>query len=130
MPEDLLTRIQRETHERLCELRAPVDEHNRLQAELRALETDPEPPVDLESLALPAAVLEPSRTSEPLKAPEPSAHVVRLPVRSRAPPRTRMVSPKVARADAPRSSSSASTSSWGAGRTPTPTFPGSRRRRP
>jgi hypothetical protein len=35
--EDLLTRIKRETHERLEELRAAVEESDRLRGELRAL---------------------------------------------------------------------------------------------
>ena len=75
MTEDLLTRIQRETNERLEALRGAVEEHDGLQADLRALEAAPEPPaVD----------------------PEPSANVVRLPV-TRSIPRAQMVSPKVAR---------------------------------
>ncbi len=69
MAEDLLTRIQREMHERLQELRGAVDEHDRLAVDLRALEAAPGPP---------------------------PANVVRLPVK-RELPRTRMVSPKVAR---------------------------------
>jgi hypothetical protein len=74
MTEDLLTRIQRETHERLRELRGAVDEHDRLQGELGALEAVPEPRV----------------------VPEPSVHVMRFPAR-RPLSRTRAVSPKVAR---------------------------------
>jgi hypothetical protein len=110
MDEDLLTKIQRETHERLRELRGAMDEHDRLQGELSALDAAPvspvglEPPAALEAVpeqsvaldveseppATPEAVLEPSPV-----APEPFANVVRLPVRH--PPRMRMVSPKVAR---------------------------------
>ena len=41
MAEDLLTRIQRETHERLRELQGAVDEHERLRGELRVLDTAP-----------------------------------------------------------------------------------------
>jgi hypothetical protein len=118
MDEDLLTRIQRETHERLCELRGAVEEHARLQADLSALDTAPEPLADLElTTALKAAPelpvvskppvaldtdtdselsLAPRAVPEPPAAPESSANVVRLPVRSCL-PRTRMVSPKVAR---------------------------------
>jgi hypothetical protein len=90
MDEDLLTRIQRETHERLRELRKAVDEHDRLQADLSVLDKPPEPPTDQEPItALKAA-------PEPPVAPKPSAIVVRLPTRPRL-PRTRMVSPKVTR---------------------------------
>lgn len=38
MSEDLLTRIQREMHERLEGLRGAVDEHDRLAGDLRALD--------------------------------------------------------------------------------------------
>jgi hypothetical protein len=120
MTEDLLTRIQRELDERRRELRAAVDEHDRLQAELRMLDADPEPPADLEPPAAvdidsersaapdvvpecPAAVdvdVEPSPAPEappePPIDPELPANVVRLPARPRL-PRTRMVSPKVLR---------------------------------
>jgi hypothetical protein len=74
MNDDLLTRIQREMDGRLEVLRGAVDEHDRLPADLRALQDIPEPPV----------------------VREPSANVVRLPAR-RPLSRTRMVSPKVAR---------------------------------
>jgi hypothetical protein len=83
MNEDLLTKIQREMNERLRELRGAVDEHDRLAVDLEALEAAPGPPVDPEARV----------DQEPA---EPLANVVRLPVR-RTPPRTRMVSPKVAR---------------------------------
>ncbi len=43
MTEDLLARIQREMHERLRELRGAVDEHDRLAAELRALDVPVQP---------------------------------------------------------------------------------------
>lgn len=46
MSEDLLRRIQQETHERLRELRSAVDEHDRLQGDLRALDPAPSPPGD------------------------------------------------------------------------------------
>ena len=126
MGEDLLTRIQRETHERLRELRGAVGEHDRLAAELRTLDagrssppdpapeavtvppvasespvglnTEPEPPVVCPPP--PAAlqgVLKPSVVRTPPIDPEPSANVVRLPDRSSRLPRTRMVSPKIAR---------------------------------
>jgi hypothetical protein len=116
MVEDLLTRIQRELQERIEELHVAVEERDRLQADLRALEDgleaslDDEAPValdvaselptaseqsealDVESgpPATPEAVLEPSPDTEP------PANVVRLPAR-RPLSRTRMVSPKVAR---------------------------------
>jgi hypothetical protein len=116
MNEDLLTKIQRETHERLRELRGAVDEHDRLAGELRALQDVParqvasEPPAALEVVpelrvvpeqhvgldveseppATPEAVLEPSPDTAP------PANVVRLPARPYV-HRTRMVSPKVAR---------------------------------
>jgi hypothetical protein len=116
MDEDLLTRIQREMHERLRELCGAVEEHDRLQADLSALDTAPEPPADLEPIAAleatpeppvvskPPAALDtdselsvaPEAVPEPSVATEPSAKVVRLPTRPRL-PRTRMVSPKVAR---------------------------------
>lgn len=121
--EDLLTRIQRETHERLHELRAAIDEHDRLQADLSRLDTPPEPPTEPQPDPDPAATLkaapEPPVASKPPatldtdhelsvapedlanvpKSPvavEPSANVVRLPTRPRL-SRTRTVSPKVAR---------------------------------
>ena len=98
MTVDLLTRIQRETHERLRELRGAVDEYDRLQVELRALDPAPELPGD------PAAHdIDPELPTVPEAVPEtlpvaldPPANVVRLPVRPRL-SRTRMVSPKVAR---------------------------------
>ena len=116
MDEDLLTKIQRETHERLRELRGAIDEHDRLAAELSALDAVPEPAADLEPPAALEAVPEPRVVpeqhvaldveSEPPATPEavlepspdtePPANVVRLPARPRV-PRTRMVSPKVAR---------------------------------
>jgi hypothetical protein len=99
MTDDLLTRIQREMDERLRELRGAVDEHDRLAADLEALEAAPGPPVD----PGPPADPEPPVVPEPLvatEAPEalepPFANVVRLPV-NRELPRTRTVSPKVAR---------------------------------
>jgi hypothetical protein len=90
MDEDLLTRIQRETNERLRELCGAVDEYDRLQTDLSMLDTPPEPPADPEPTAALKAV-----TEVPV-APEPSANVVRLPIRPRL-SRTRMVSPKIAR---------------------------------
>jgi hypothetical protein len=114
--EDLLTRIQREMHERLRELRAAIDEHDRLQADLSVLDMAPEQPEDLEPIAAlkavpelsvgskPSAALDtdselsvaPEAVPEPSVAPEPSAKVVRLPTRSRL-SRTRTVSPKITR---------------------------------
>jgi hypothetical protein len=92
MTTDLLTRIQQETHERLRDLRDAVDEHDRLQGELRTLDTTAEPLGD----PGPAAGPEPALAPEMPVAREPATNVVRLPVR-RPPVRTRMVSPKVAR---------------------------------
>lgn len=86
MAEDLLTRIQQETHERLRELRGAVDEHERLRAEITVLDVVPEPSGDQELEAGP----------EMSGAPEPVGNVVRLPV-TRPPARIRTVSPKVAR---------------------------------
>jgi hypothetical protein len=108
MNEDLLTKIQREMDERLEELRGAVDEHDRLQADLSALQEVPAPPVDAEPPADPGPPVDPGPllASEPPAAPnvapespvapEPFANVVRLPAR-RPLSRTRMVSPKVAR---------------------------------
>ena len=92
MTEDLLTRIQREMDERLRELRGAVEKHDRLQDDLRALEARalqavPEPAVVPESLVA---------TEAPEALEPPPANVVRLPV-NRELPRTRTVSPKVAR---------------------------------
>jgi len=69
-------------------LRPAVDEHDRLQDDLRALQDAPEPPAPVDP--------EPSAALELPVAPEPSASVTRLRV-GRPPPRTRTVSPKVAR---------------------------------
>jgi hypothetical protein len=90
MDEDLLTRIQREMHERLRELRGAVDEHARLEADLSVLDTPPELPADLEPIAALKGAPEPPVVSKP------PANIVRLPTRPRL-SRTRMVSPKVAR---------------------------------
>ena len=75
MTEDLLTRIEREMNERLEALRGAVEEHDRLALDLRALNAPPEPPALGEG---------------------PPANVVRL-AGTRSIPRTRRVSPKVAR---------------------------------
>jgi hypothetical protein len=99
MTDDLLTRIQREMHERLRELRGAVDEHDRLAADFEALEAAPGAPVDREPPADPEPLVDPESlvaTEAPVALEPPPANVVRLPVR-RTPPRTRMVSPKVAR---------------------------------
>jgi hypothetical protein len=99
MAEDLLRRIQREMDERLEELRGAVDEHDRLQADLSALQDIPEPSVDSEPPADPGLPVDP----EPLLASElpvlsesRPANVMRFAAR-RPLARTRMVSPKVAR---------------------------------
>jgi hypothetical protein len=105
MSEDLLTRIQRETRERLRELRVAVDEHDRLQGDLRALQgvpgssaereliTGPAPPVGLE----PPVASRPPDLPDSLVVPESSPmNAMRSPAGRSLPP-PRMVSPKVAR---------------------------------
>ncbi|HEV2944509.1 MAG TPA: hypothetical protein VGX26_05305 [Solirubrobacteraceae bacterium] len=109
MAEDLLTRIQRQLQERMAELRGAVEERDRLQADLRALEDSSTAPGD--SLTAPdpqptALAPEPEAPApEPeAPAPEPAApdpepvakNVLRFPVRHE-PARARVVSPKVAR---------------------------------
>jgi hypothetical protein len=71
MAEDLLTRIQRELQERMEALRGTVAEHDRLQADLRALDAEPEPSSEPEPSA--ALDCEPALPTEPLVArpPEP-----------------------------------------------------------
>lgn len=114
MAEDLLTRIQRQLQERMAELRGAVEERDRLQADLRALEDsstapegsptalDPEPTApDPQPTAL---APEPTAPAPEPPAPEPAApdpepvakNVLRFPVRHE-PARARVVSPKVAR---------------------------------
>jgi hypothetical protein len=77
--EDLLTKIQREMDERLRGLRGAVDEHDRLAAELRALDTAPQPAAYVRDTA-----------------PQPAAQVRRGSVGCES-PRTAAVSPKVTR---------------------------------
>jgi hypothetical protein len=111
MQEDLLTKIRRETYERMHELRGAVDEHDRLTAELSALQEVPERPVARkppvvrelpvvpEPPVVPGPPVDPGLSAAPEvseRVAEPSVNVVRLPARLRV-PRTRMVSPKVAR---------------------------------
>jgi hypothetical protein len=82
---DLLSRIEQELQERMETLHPAVEECDRLQADLTALEVAPEQPV------VPEPSVEPGASAEP----EPSARATRLPVHEL--PRTRMVSSKVAR---------------------------------
>jgi len=99
MAEDLLTRIQRQLQERMAELRGAVEERDRLQADLRALEDGSAARGDSPT------TLDPAPTSA-APGPQPAApdpdsgtvakNVLRLPVR-REPARARVVSPKVAR---------------------------------
>jgi hypothetical protein len=111
MAEDLLTRIQRQLQERMAELRGAVEERDRLQADLRALEDsstapegsptalDPEPTApDPQPTALAPEPTAPAPDPEPAAPdPEPVAkNVLRFPVRHE-PARARVVSPKVAR---------------------------------
>jgi hypothetical protein len=80
-------------HERLRELRGAVDEHDRLAVDLEALEAAPGPSVDREPPVDPEPLV---ATEAPEALEPPLANVVRLPV-NRELPRTRTVSPKVAR---------------------------------
>jgi hypothetical protein len=64
MAEDLLTRIQRQLQERMAELRGAVEERDRLQADLRALEDSSTAPEDSPT------ALDPEPTAP---APEPAA---------------------------------------------------------
>jgi hypothetical protein len=52
MAEDLLTRIQWELQERIEELHGAIEERDRLQADLRALDAAPPQPFDPEPLAM------------------------------------------------------------------------------
>jgi hypothetical protein len=102
MAEDLLTRIQRQLQERMAELRGAVEERDRLQADLQALEDSSTAPGD--SLTAPdpqptALVPEPTAPAPEPAAPDPepvAKNVLRFPVRHE-PARARVVSPKVAR---------------------------------
>jgi hypothetical protein len=109
MAEDLLTRIQRQLQERMAELRGAVEERDRLQADLRALEDNPAAPEDSPTALDPEpTALAPEPTAPapeaPAPVPEPAApdpepvakNVLRFPVRHE-PRRARVVSPKVAR---------------------------------
>jgi hypothetical protein len=92
--EDLLTRIKRETEERLELLRAAVAESNRLRADLRTLQAQPEIHPDE------AEGEDEEEHEDELVAgeddPEGSAQILSFPVKPR-PPRAPLVSPKVAR---------------------------------
>jgi hypothetical protein len=116
MAEDLLTRIQRQLQERMAELRGAVEERDRLQADLRALEdsstapgdsltaSDPQPTALAPEPEAPAPEPEAPAPEPEAPAPEPAApdpepvakNVLRFPVRYE-PARARVVSPKVAR---------------------------------
>jgi hypothetical protein len=116
MAEDLLTRIQRELQERIEKLHGAVEERDRLQADLNALDAapaalvaseslavqdvDPEPPVDPEfpvepniDPELPAHDTAPEPPIVADAAPESSATVLCFPAR-REPARTPPVSPR------------------------------------
>jgi hypothetical protein len=103
MAEDLLTRIQRQLQERMAELRGAVEERDRLQADLRALEDSSTAPGDSLTASDPQPT-EPTAPAPEAPAPEPAApdpepvakNVLRFPVRHE-PARARVVSPKVAR---------------------------------
>jgi hypothetical protein len=99
MAEDLLTRIQRQLQERMAELRGAVEERDRLQADLRALEDSSTAPEDSPTALdpAPAPTAPDPQPAAPDPAPEPVAkNVLRFPVRHE-PARARVVSPKVAR---------------------------------
>jgi hypothetical protein len=106
MAEDLLTRIQQELEERMEQLWGAVEERDRLQADLIALDAEPasgvylEPDVALDAeLELPAALgAVPRRLFEPEPPfePEPDATVICFPAR-RELARTHAVSHKIAR---------------------------------
>jgi len=70
MVEDLLSRIEQELYERIEELYPAVDECDRLQADLEALEAIPESPVEPEPPAEPPVESEPSVVPEPPAAPD------------------------------------------------------------
>jgi hypothetical protein len=93
MTDDLLTRIQREMHERLRELRRAVDERDQLAADLRALEAEHLPEASSPRLA---PGCEPSRT----RAVSPK--VVRLMSVPQRPPLERSRRPAAAQAGADR----------------------------
>ncbi|MFI4992836.1 MAG: hypothetical protein ACHQCH_04360 [Solirubrobacterales bacterium] len=102
MAEDLLTRIQRQLQERMAELRGAVEERDRLQADLRALEDSSTVPGDSPTAPDPqptAPAPEPTAPAPEPAAPDPepvAKNVLRFPVRHE-PARARVVSPKVAR---------------------------------
>jgi hypothetical protein len=102
MAEDLLTRIQRQLQERMAELRGAVEERDRLQADLRALEDSSTAPGDSPTAPDPrptALAPEPTAPAPEAAAPDPepvAKNVLRFPVRHE-PARARVVSPKVAR---------------------------------
>ena len=97
MAEDLLTRIQRQLQERMAELRGAVEERDRLQADLRALEDSSTAPGPSPTTLDPAPTAPDPQPVAPDPDSEPVAkNVLRLPVR-REPARARVVSPKVAR---------------------------------
>lgn len=92
MAEDLLTRIQQELQERIEALRGTVAEHDRLQADLGALDSEPAPPPEPEP---------PPERATPGE-PGPDATVICFPARDLV--RTHAVSRPAARpmATAPR----------------------------
>ncbi len=97
MAEDLLTRIQRQLQERMAELRGAVEERDRLQADLRALEDSSTAPEGSPTALDPEPTAPDPQPAAPDPAPEPVAkNVLRFPVRHE-PARARVVSPKVAR---------------------------------
>jgi hypothetical protein len=103
MTEDLLTRITRETNERLTMLRGAVEESDRLQEDFRALDAQPEMQWDdlgiedadsgMREANLDAEEADPGIEGD---VPVHSADTPCSPVRRQL-PRTRTVSPKVTR---------------------------------
>jgi hypothetical protein len=71
MVEDLLSRIEQELYERIEELYPAVDECDRLQADLEALEAIPEPPVVPEPPVEPEPSVEPESPIESESPVEP-----------------------------------------------------------
>jgi hypothetical protein len=104
MTQDLLTKIRREMHEHMDQLRFAVEERDRLQAGLEALHAEPEPPAALNVDPGPSADLKPSAAvlpfpvrREPARTPVVSPRAPRLISAPPRPARTRMVSPKILR---------------------------------
>jgi hypothetical protein len=99
MAEDLLTRIQRELQERMEALRGTVAEHDRLQADLRALDSEPAPPPEPEppEKSRPEATVICFPARERVRTHAASRQAARPMAAAPRPARERAVSPKVIR---------------------------------